>query len=287
MSIPKRIFFFWGNPTMSWLRYLTLKSFRVLNPDWNIILYVAKCNKVTKPWNDDVKQDFFEYNGPDFMPRVQGLGIEVIEWSMPELPNVGASHLSNFLKWHKLQAHGGIYADMDILWLQPLGKLYKEMAEFDTAICITKYLSIGFLGACIGNQMFKSFFDHARKRYDPTRYQCVGVEAIYDLLYNDKAYNDDESINFTYIAKQNILQDLRDRWPDLKIFNMPFGVLYPFGCLEMSKVWEANYRLPEHVVGLHWYAGDPLSQDWNKVLHPGNMPREDNTFTHYARRYVS
>jgi len=286
MSIPKRIFFFWGNPTMSWMRYLTLKSFCILNPDWQVILYVSKCERVTKPWRDNVDQDFFSYSGPDYLSRVQELGVEVLEWSMPELLDVGASHLSNFLKWYKLQAHGGIYSDMDILWLKPFDKLFEEMSNADSAICITKYLSIGLLGSNIGNKMFKAFFDHARQTYDTKRYQCVGVEAIYDLLYNDKAYNEDGGINFTYIAKQDIIQDLRDRWPDLKIFNIPFGVIYPFGCLEMDRVWEANYQLPDHVVGIHWYAGDPLSQRWNKVLHPGNLPREDNTFTRYARRYV-
>jgi len=240
MSIPKRIFFFWGNPTMSWMRYLTLKSFCILNPDWQVILYVSKCERVTKPWRDNVDQDFFSYSGPDYLSRVQELGVEILEWSMPEIPNVGASHLSNFLKWYKLQAHGGIYSDMDILWLKPFDKLFEEMSNADSAICITKYLSIGLLGSNIGNKMFKAFFDHARQTYDTKRYQCVGVEAIYDLLYNDKAYNEDGGINFTYIAKQDIIQDLRDRWPDLKIFNIPFGVIYPFGCLEMDRVWEAR-----------------------------------------------
>jgi hypothetical protein len=267
------------------MRYLTLKSFRILNPDWKIILYTANCTRKKKPWNGVVEQDFFNYTGPNYMDKVEDLDIEIHEWSMTAYPNIGASHLSNFLKWHKLQAHGGIYADMDILWIQPLDKLYTEMSKANTAICITNYLSIGLLGSSIGNRMFKDFFEHAKVRYTPKRYQSVGVENIYDLLYNAEARNKDGSINFTKLAKKNILQDIRDRWPELIVYNLPFRVVYPFSCLEIDEIYQSNHELPEHVIGLHWYAGDPLSQKFNCTFSKNNWPLEECTFTQYAKRY--
>jgi len=271
---------------MSWMRYMTLKSFRFLNPTWDIILYTAPCSGSEKTWKDNVDQDFFTYKGQNFFDKVHELDIEILEWKMVELQNVGPSHLSNFLKWFKLQAHGGIYADMDILWVRPFDELYQQMREFDTAICWTKYLSIGLLGSSIGNRMFQKFYSHACSCYTPDRYQCVGVESIYALLYNDLAFSEDGSVDWNFLAQQNMLQDIRDRFPDLKIFNIPFATVYPFKCTEMEKVFNARYSLPDHVVGLHWYAGDPLAQEWNRVIHPGNMPLEDNTFTEVARRYA-
>jgi len=268
------------------MRYMTLKSFRFLNPDWQIILYVSKCSKDKKPWMDEVEQDFFAFRGKDYLYKVHELGVEIHEWSMPEFPDIGASHLSNFLKWYKLQAHGGVYADMDILWMRSMDELYNEMQKYDTAICSTKYLSIGLLGSCIGNRMFQSFFDHARKHYEPHRYQCVGVENIYALLYNDDAFLASGDVNWDYLATRNILQDLRDMFPDLKIFNIPFGQIYPFGCTEVNKIFEATYRLPPHVVAIHWYAGHPIAQHYNGFMHEDNVKDIRNTFSEVANRYV-
>lgn len=268
------------------MRYLTLKSFRILNPDWQIILYTAKCQENNKSWKDDIDQDFFTYTGQNYFHKIHELDIEVHEWKLVDMPNARPSHLSNFLKWYKLQAHGGLYADMDILWLRSFDMLYDELREYDSAICITKYLSIGLLGSSIGNPMFKDFFSHARDYYNPNRYQSVGVENIYDILYGSRAFNDDGTVNFTFLSQQDILQDIKERYPDLKIFNIPFGMMYPFGCTEMNKVFNATYKLPDHIIGLHWYAGNPISQEYNGKLTEKNIHEYNNTFATYAGRYV-
>jgi hypothetical protein len=38
-EIEKTLHTYWGGDSMSYLRYLTLASFRKLNPDWKIFLY--------------------------------------------------------------------------------------------------------------------------------------------------------------------------------------------------------------------------------------------------------
>ena len=50
-AIPKRIFFYWGGSDMSWMRYMTLYSFRKMNPDWEVILYVSDNNQKEKGCN--------------------------------------------------------------------------------------------------------------------------------------------------------------------------------------------------------------------------------------------
>jgi hypothetical protein len=286
MAIPKRIFFFWGNKTMSWLRYLTLRSFRELNPDWEMILYKTTCIKKDKPWVEEVNQDFFEYRGIDYTNELDKLRIQINEWSLPELPDIGASHLSNFLKWYKLYAHGGIYADMDILWVKPIDKLYEQMIDYDTAICVTKFLSIGLLAAHTTNKMFKDLFDNALNTYDPKHYQCVGVNSIYRLLYGDKIFKDSGEVNWNALALCDIFNDIKAMWPFLKIFNIPFKTVYPYGCTDMFKVFVENHPLPEETIGLHWYAGCPLAQRGNNELSPDNLPDKESTLSRLARRYA-
>jgi hypothetical protein len=133
--------------------------------------------------------------------------------------------------------------------------------------------------------MFKDIFNHAKRTYNPNKYQSAGVITIYDLLYGKKTYNKDGTINFNMLARKDIMQDIRDRWPDLQVWNLPFGMLYPFGCLDVVKIFKANYRLPDHVIGLHWYAGDTVSQEMNCTITADNWPKEPCTFTRYAERY--
>lgn len=286
MSIPKKVFFFWGNDTLSWMRFLTLRSFRILNPDWEMTLYTAKCTGNKKTWSEKAAQDFFAYEGKNYFYKVRDLNIEVRDWKMTGLQVEGASHLSNFLKWHKLNAHGGIYSDMDILWVRPFDALYRQMQDFDAAICSTQFFSIGLLGSSINNVMFEDFYNNARKNYTPKRYQCVGVENIYNLLYQEKAFGAKNDVNWNFLTQRHIFQDLCDRYPDQKIFNIPFTAVYPFWSADVHKIFEAKYRLPKGVVGLHWYAGHPVSQRWNGLLNERTVKQHKNTFTKAARRYA-
>jgi hypothetical protein len=147
-------------------------------------------------------------------------------------------------------------------------------------------LSIGLLGSSAGNQMFKDLFTNALKVYDPHKYQCVGVRNIYSLLYGPEIYNKDESIKWNMLARHNILQDIRDRWPDLKIFNIPFGQIYPFKCTEVDSIFDKTFELPEHIIALHWYAGNPMAQYYNGILNNRTVKTIRNTFTKVACRYV-
>ena len=81
--IPKTMKFFWGNETLSWMRYMTLYSFRKLNPDWKIELHLCPPSTIKyKTWLDGVQQDFFNFSGRDFTDKLNSLDIELKEWSL-------------------------------------------------------------------------------------------------------------------------------------------------------------------------------------------------------------
>ena len=47
--IPKIAHFYWGNEILPFLRYITIYSFSILNPDWEIKLYLP--TKISKEEN--------------------------------------------------------------------------------------------------------------------------------------------------------------------------------------------------------------------------------------------
>jgi hypothetical protein len=276
MKVPKRIFFYWGNETMSWLRYMTLKSCRFHNPDWEIVLYYCPCNVKKKTWKEPNQQDFFNYKGDDYLERVSELQIPIKEWEIPvkELTGISASHKSNFFKWNMLATEGGIYADMDILFIKSLDSLYERIKKTDVGICSYKWVSIGFLHSNSNSQFFKDVFNRATKTYTPQHYQCAGVQAVYSLLLGR---------GWSKLKRNaDILGLIKNKY-NTNIYNYSMSMLYHYTFQELEHVFLMQETMPKESIGIHWYAGHPLAQEWNNRLTENNFADYNNTITKYAK----
>lgn len=248
--MPKKIYFYWGNNTMSWMRYMTLYSFRICNPDWKMIMYVSSPKIKHKVWKMKNYQDFFCYNGNNYMPKIKELDVEIC--SFQHNTDMTPSHASNFLKWDILSRKGGIYSDMDILWFRPIDKFYDRMKNYDTAICQTDILSIGLLASSGNNKFFKDILERACIIFDKTRYQVAGIEAIYSL------YD---------CPKNDVLKIAAARYPQLRFYNIPYSLIYPYGSKNVEEVFSGRINgLPKDTIGYHWYAAHRISQEFNNIL---------------------
>ena len=189
-EIPKRIFFFWCSNSMSWMRWLSLASFRRLNPDWQVDLYLCKPNKVnTKTWKDYNKQDFFNFDGRNYLMKVQDLGINLHLWDLDQVgqkglsKTVGAIQKSDLFRWQKLAQQGGIYADTDILFTRPIDEYYETIKNQDTVLCYrNRYFLIGLMASAPGNQFFSKLFAHGITHTSNAGYQAAGVCNLYKML---------------------------------------------------------------------------------------------------------
>ena len=259
--INKRIYFFWGNPVMSWMRYMTLYSFRRMNPDWDMTIYLSEHKQNGKTWRMRNLQDFFFYDGANYINRINDLGLRIK--TINKYQDMTPSHASNFFKWDLLANGGGIYADMDILWVKPIDDFYNRIKGYDVAICQTNFLSIGLLGSS-GNKFFKDIYENTFKNYDKERYQSAGVENIYDL------YNCD---------KENVLDEARKKYPYLWYFNIPMETVYPFNSKQVDEVFSRPVPMPEKSIGYHWYAGHPTTQKFNNLMNEKNYKKYNTLFS--------
>jgi hypothetical protein len=268
---------------MSYCRYLTLFSFRVLNPEWEIDLYVAKENGVRRTWTGPERQDFCEYTGPDYAHLIPALRVNVIPWELRDpageswADRVPMSQQSNFCKWEILGKKGGIYIDMDILFTSPIDRFYEEIKSKDLAICSGNgYFSIGFLASRRDCTFFLDAWRNAFECYNCERYQTAGVENLYDLL--GKAFPlKDHTRDWIHIL---------DHLYHEEIVAIPFGLVYPWPWNRMNHVWldECPIEwLPDGCIGIHWYAGAKISQEYNNRITAETIHTIDNTFTLAAR----
>jgi len=269
--IPKRLIFFWTGEYMSWLRYMTLYSARMWNPDWDIILYIAPTSKnKVKPWPTHNLQDSFYFDGPNYFNKVLDLGIRICEWDTPE----GWGHLEpaqkcDIFQWQIMYEYGGFFCDMDILFTQQLDSLYDKICEHhNTVICYHDYFSIGFMAGHNGNKFYKDLYDHCFNIFHIDNYQVCGVTAMYNLLSKGKFYS---NMNNT----MDFHAELMVQYPDSIVYNLDRRNFYNWGYKQLDEIYYRANSIPSQVYGIHWYGGAPQSKEWNLKLN-------ENTYRDYG-----
>ena len=86
--IDKKIYFYWGNQPMSFLRYMTLISFNIFNPEWKMIL--IKNNMST---HSGIKSSTIE---EDDLRTYAGYDHRVILNKVPNLDIIDVGDISPF-----------------------------------------------------------------------------------------------------------------------------------------------------------------------------------------------
>ncbi len=271
MGIPKRCFLYFTAPRMSWLRYLTLASLCRHNPDWTIELYTSpdnSCRENTWSDKDPMQQDHATYTGPDYWPLVDDLPVVRKTWDTREqFRQSPPSQKSNLFKWFHLGYPGGVYSDMDILYTAPL-----PTWDAKTVLCVHgNCFAIGLLASSCHNRFFFEVYNNATRCIDPMSYQSAGVQAMYRLLGTED-------------SKPGLIEKVEKIGQP--VLNIPRKLVYPFWWNELEHYWEREHReLPAETIGLHWYAGAPVSQEWNNRIDHETITQFENTIAYHAEQY--
>ena len=281
-KIPKRMIFYWGNDEMSWMRYMTLYSFRKLNPDWVMELYCCRPNDIKqKTWKGSEHQDYFMFKGKNYTEKIKELDIGIKEWELhhPDNDNpkwqkeVSISQKSNFFKWLELSKDGGMYSDMDILYVKPIDELYDEIKNEDTVlVCDNKItFSIGLLASAPNNKFYYDLFMNGFNTVTLKEYQSAGVINMRDMLGKLPGNNN------------RLLEKIITNYKSC--YNFGMERVYPWEWNKMNSVFkELHTTLPEKTIGIHWYAGTEIAQEYNNLLTEDTFSNYNNTFTHFAKK---
>lgn len=280
--IPKRIFFYWGNETMSWMRYMTLKSFRLLNPDWEVVLYISKNKNFSKDWDGNETQDFINYTGHDYFSMVSDLNVKIEYADLSkyiDTSTINPIQESDMFRYYELYTNGGIYCDMDVLFFRPIDEFYLNLCDnnIDTLIHQTNdFITIGFLGASKGNPFFKDIFNFAINNVEKSNYQSMGVDLIY------KMYDANRQSPF-------IIDKIKGKYPNLKIENLPSSLIYQYDWTKIKMNFSNNLDIKyfsKTSIGYHWFGGSPISQEYNSILNEVNYSSYSTTFSELTKHIL-
>lgn len=286
-KIPKIANFYWGSDKMSFLRYLTIYSFKKMNPDWSIHLYIPKniskqITWLTKGNDTHHKIDNLEYDGEDYYEKLlEDVALKVIKVDFSKsfiTKNAPEPHKSDLLTWQVLSTKGGLWCDMDIVFNRPITSLSVNYGDTETDT-ITAYdyrilegdgsptKPIGFLMSGGNNLFFKKHAAEAKKSYVDSQYQSIGTSVVKKV--------------------SNTFEECRSRYFANRFQNLNPNSVYHFHFQKMNQIYDENKELPKDFIGLHWYGGHPMSQEFNKKINHTNYKDFDNTIGNVIKEVLS
>ena len=279
--IPKEIYFYWGNKTLSFLRYITLYSFCKFNPDWKVNLILKDNEKEWKRWASG-EQDDNTYTGKDYLPEVEKLDINIKGFDYNFIINIDPCmmnpHIKDLLWWYILATQGGFVTDMDIVFFGSFSLIYEKLKLDNADIALTcfsglpleKYIPVTLMGGSPNNSFFKDILERAKRNYDPHSYECCGTKCI----------------GFDNLTR------IQEAYKFLKVVQLPDTIIYPF----ITKYEPADFvdalckldkseELLEDTIGIHWYGGG-LAEQLVKTLNEGTYRNANFTLAKLIQRVM-
>ena len=253
--IPKTAHFYWGEPKLPWLRYLSIVTFSKQNPSWQIRIYVPNRRSSSRPWPSHEQK--YTVTGPDYFPQLPGINIIKFEGSDIGIPDdISEVHKSDILRWHLLATEGGLWSDMDIIYFKPIPEL-----PYDAGLCINpKYgHSIGFVYSTPNNPLFASIFHMAKAGYSPDNYQSAGSIVL------NRHY---PSVKFI----ENIFKTI-------SVFNIPMDWVYAYDAGMIREIFvpiARQERFTKNSIGIHWFAGAAVAGAAINNVTPDNYGKTQN-----------
>lgn len=260
-NIPKIFFTYWDGSILSQLQYLTIISFKELNPDWRIIVYMPLIRYEPKTWKT-VNQKI-KYNGEDYLDKMYQIkDIEIIKIDFEQIGfknNVSEVFKSDYLRYYFLDKHGGLWSDMDILYIKPIDILFEKINNnIDTILSyFDKYYSIGLLISQPNNDFFKLLCNSCNNHFNPNEYQSIGSYMI------KKIYPIPDSSN---------------------IFIMDKFYYLPYNFKSIDQIFNKSVlnNIKNYTLGIHWFNGDNKTKQYQNIK---NIPKTASIYP-FIKKYL-
>lgn len=257
--IPKICHMFWGNPRLSELRMISMKSFRKYNPNWQMVLHrPIKLSEpyVTWPTGEQtgqtsiIKESKYSIEDLDFFDKI--IEHDITNFGLPS--DTHPIHQCDYLRWRTLGTTGGLWSDNDILFVKPVPENLQRDTYLSTFDDAHNVHAIFFLMACKNNQLFKNLTTIAKRAYRKNQYQCMG----------------------------NQLLNYR-RWFNVQW--LPIELVSPISWENTYQKFMENKTVEEYPnsIGFHWFGGNP---DMGRIEVSFENHSDDNTLFNNIIKYI-
>jgi len=276
LKVPKIMHVYWGgNKPLSFMRYLTILSFSKYNPDWEIRCYTPTNPIKEEAWTGGEQKNHL-YGGHDHLKDAAALeNVSIIRKDFSDIGIPGALsevHRSDLLRLYLLSEYGGLWSDMDILYINSMNNIFynsvlsdkinieHKVQENDVYVCydvFKHYHSIGFLMARKEEDFsfFREVFKMGLSMQGSKEYQGYGRF----LLEKYFRYTPDYTKKFKETH-------------NIRVANISQQVVYHINSFAIKRLYSGPpLNLTASSIGIHWYAGSKISAVYDNVLNRDNV----------------
>lgn len=283
-NIPKIVHLYWGdkNNFLPLSRFLSILSIRNFNKDWKIKLHLPKYKGIYNPtWStgeQDIIESFVDEN--NYFEELKSLNIDIV---YHDFNNCGFTndahevHKSDYLRWIVLFEDGGIWSDIDIIYSKSFSEIYfnnQINRDISTGLFIypnTNSHGIGFLLSSKNNPIFMECHHIAAKNYREeaykNKYQSLGSEILNQHFQKNIVYNKVGKNNAIFFDKE-------------LVYSIDYNNIESF-------FKEKKIILSKKTIGLHWYAGNILSRNFEKNLTINDIFLKNNFLNKYIKENLN
>jgi hypothetical protein len=269
-NIPQVAHFYWGGGPLSYLRFLSVKSFKKQNPDWQVKVHVPVTNsQAPTSWANNIKQDFRK--------QIDTLDVTIVQHDFDQYGvnnQAHEVHKSDFLRWRLLATEGGVWSDIDIFYIKPMESLEAntfENSNVDVALCPLKpphKHTVGFMLASKDNKFYSYISQLALTNYNKDVYQCMGSDLINQRFERFENFGQQfPQHQFIFLNKKSLYVITSK---NVDYFYQPIDADF-----------NTKFTGPE-IIGYHWFGGHPRSQDFENDLQPNTV----NDYTHFLAQVI-
>jgi hypothetical protein len=262
--IPKTAYFYWNKETpLSYLRFLTLKTFRSLHPHWEMKICHTNTGSFKK-WPGIEQQDFlFDKKGQyDYISRCPDLGVNITDYGKHK--DKAPNFISDFYRWDVLSMEGGWYFDVDQIVLRN----FDNLCDHDFVADGSNNYFVGVIGCSSNSPIASYIYQYANRTFNPDYYCCIGPWMMRGLLHG----GGDPALK-KMMESCGVMLDSGARF-------------YPIVPDNVNRLYNETVDIPEKTYCIHWYGGHPESQKFNNMVTEENFHDYNNTITKYAGKVL-
>jgi len=296
-KIPKKAHFYWGNKTLPLGRFLSVASFALENKDWEVNLHVPvrASENLKKDW--DTEEHKFEISNSlneCYFGNIEQLtNVNIIKHSFEKLDYLSDVHKSDYLRWGIMASSGGVWSDIDILYISSMENLILNHDEgirkigfnikaedVKEIICCDfsggmLYNSIGFLLSSESSVLF----EEVRRRCNGLllinfgqkflEYQELGRDVL-DATVDISSFLNHKPQYRQYVRRfygghsnpSSCFIEANDKYrPINSAINLPMDVVYPYLSFQAGRMLDSDILrhnlITENTIGVHWFGGHP------------------------------
>jgi hypothetical protein len=198
----------------------------------------------------------------DYFPELRSLDVEFVAHDFKDYNFTNEAHevhKSDILRWLVLSKTGGVWSDIDILYIKSMESITDNTLnnmDGDTGLCPypNGNHSIGFLMSSTNNYFFNALYLMSLHSFNKKEYQSIGATLL----------------NLNFNTKNIIL----GKFPEANPFYINCRGVYSIDCFNNNIlkffITDTNFNDPPDVIGYHWYAGHYVSQQFENMLTPEN-----------------